>query len=432
MRKIFFITIPSIFIFLLVLEIGLRIGGFFYTRYRNPETYANVRESDSKVFNILCLGDSFTFGFGASPGNSYPRQLERILQESVSEDMNVIDGGRGGNTSSLLLKNLQKDIDDYHPDVILIMIGSNNLWNLEDSSYFVLNRDNLSFQKRLDKKLGGLRVYKLAKIGWLNFKHKMNVSKNKGNKLVSDKNAALGIEPNSAKLSIIGAEFYARGKYDLAAEKLKEALAIDNNNYEAHLWLAHIWNARYEFLLAKEELWRAVYALDRWDNAILSRIINQIIVMHDTMLDRQLELIKLKEYLQEEGYGDKHELINSVEANLDFLKDADMHAEVLRYDLREILKLAKENRVKVVLQTYPANSDSIIKEISKRQSIPLVDNELVFESKAANVDIRNFFVADGHCNDKGYKLIAENVYATLIKEGVLPQKSKGRGDGKRE
>lgn len=367
LRKIFFITIPTIIVFLFVLEISLRIGGYLYTRYRNPEIYAKTELSKRDTFNILCLGDSFTFGAGTTPENSYPRQLERLLRENVSKDINVIDGGRGGNTSSLLLKNLQEDIYKYHPDVVIIMIGINNHWNLEDSSFFLLNKDYLSFVERLGRLLGHLRIYKLAKIVWVNFKHKIyDNNKFDHNKIIP----RLTYHPVREEMLL------AQGKFDLALEELEEVAMRNKDYYKVHLLLAYIYCAKGYFKLAKAEMWQAVRSIDVWNEGLLYNIIMQINQFDDAIVNRQSELINLKEYFQNKYLGDeKRRLVKIIDANLHILKDHKILHRALEYDLGEIIRLIKKNSSTVILQTYPGwLHNSVIRKVSNIYNIPLVDN----------------------------------------------------------
>jgi lysophospholipase L1-like esterase len=62
------------------------------------------------------------------------------------------------------------------------------------------------------------------------------------------------------------------------------------------------------------------------------------------------------------------------------------------------------------------------REISQEYNIALVDNERFFEEEAKHTDIEQFFTSDGHCNEYGYRIIAENTYRELIERKLLPGK----------
>ena len=86
---------------------------------------------------ILCLGDSSTFGIGASnyKEKSYPAQLQKILNENISGiNFEVINGGIPGSNSSQLLHRLRKNILKYKPALLIVQIGENDYWNLNESN----------------------------------------------------------------------------------------------------------------------------------------------------------------------------------------------------------------------------------------------------------------------------------------------------------
>jgi lysophospholipase L1-like esterase len=76
---------------------------------------------------VLCLGDSFTFGFGAEDprDGAYPRVLERLLQPDWP-DLAVVNRGWPGNTSADVLRTLAAE-SATRPAVVCVLVGVNDL-----------------------------------------------------------------------------------------------------------------------------------------------------------------------------------------------------------------------------------------------------------------------------------------------------------------
>jgi hypothetical protein len=68
----------TILLALFVLELALRLGGYVYLRLKYPSLTVQRKSNE---YSILCLGDSFTQGFGAPKGYSYPEQLAKLLND---------------------------------------------------------------------------------------------------------------------------------------------------------------------------------------------------------------------------------------------------------------------------------------------------------------------------------------------------------------
>ena len=70
---------------------------------------------------IVCLGDSLTSGVGASAGEDYPSQLANILNVEVK------NAGVSGDTTSSALNRLNKDVLSQKADLVIILLGGNDL-----------------------------------------------------------------------------------------------------------------------------------------------------------------------------------------------------------------------------------------------------------------------------------------------------------------
>lgn len=78
---------------------------------------------------VLAVGDSSTYGLFLPPEESWPAQFEGLWNAEVeSPKIEVINLGYPGTNSSVLLNNLPGMLDTFRPDVVLIMIGTNDFW----------------------------------------------------------------------------------------------------------------------------------------------------------------------------------------------------------------------------------------------------------------------------------------------------------------
>ncbi len=73
--------------------------------------------------NIICFGDSLTFGTGAPPGQSYPARLSEVIGQPV------INAGIPGDTTARALLRLERDVLSRSPRLVLITLGGNDLKN---------------------------------------------------------------------------------------------------------------------------------------------------------------------------------------------------------------------------------------------------------------------------------------------------------------
>lgn len=79
-----------------------------------------IKNIDSKGKNIICFGDSITFGYGVKPKEDYPAALAKMVS------IPVINMGIDGDTSSEALKRVDSDILDRNPLLVIIEFGGND------------------------------------------------------------------------------------------------------------------------------------------------------------------------------------------------------------------------------------------------------------------------------------------------------------------
>lgn len=69
---------------------------------------------------VLALGDSLTYGTGATPEASYPAVLAGLT------GWNVINAGVPGNTAAQALERLPALMDEHKPELVIVSIGGND------------------------------------------------------------------------------------------------------------------------------------------------------------------------------------------------------------------------------------------------------------------------------------------------------------------
>jgi lysophospholipase L1-like esterase len=92
---------------------------------RETSSRAEADTSDSLV--ILALGDSTTFGWGVRDEDSWPAQLERLL-DAPGRRVRVLNAGVPSYTSSQVKLQLAELLERKRPDVILASVLWNDLW----------------------------------------------------------------------------------------------------------------------------------------------------------------------------------------------------------------------------------------------------------------------------------------------------------------
>jgi len=97
-----------------------------------------------------------------------------------------------------------------------------------------------------------------------------------------------------------------------------------------------------------------------------------------------------------------------------------------RYDVEKIVSSAKKENIPVIIMTYHIQPTYLSSEefvsLAQKFNISLVRNDLVFSKFTKDATIQEYLVADKdsfHPNEKGYAIIAQNVFKAIIEDHLL-------------
>ena len=114
--------------------------------------------ADARV-KVLCIGDSHTFGAMVPLDESYPAHLQKVLDRLSPGEFSVLNLGIPGMSSTQTLHRLPRYALKYEPDIVMVWVGVNNMWNQAE-----MDQPNSSLSVKLDAWLYNLRVYRLVRV----------------------------------------------------------------------------------------------------------------------------------------------------------------------------------------------------------------------------------------------------------------------------
>ncbi|MFA5287383.1 MAG: GDSL-type esterase/lipase family protein [Candidatus Omnitrophota bacterium] len=79
-----------------------------------------IKNINSNGKNIICYGDSITFGYGVNPGEDYPTALAKMINRPV------INAGVDGDTSTEGWQRIKQDVLEKEPYIVLIEFTGND------------------------------------------------------------------------------------------------------------------------------------------------------------------------------------------------------------------------------------------------------------------------------------------------------------------
>jgi len=262
------LVIFGLFLTLILIETGLRLGGFIILSLQELRNRISLRQKGD--YRILCLGESTT-------QDQYPAFLEEALnQGNTGIKFSVIDKGTVGANTSRILHKLESYLDTYHPDMVITMMGINDMGT------------HMPYEPVSDSKainfLKSFRIYKLTRLLWLHIITKLKelrshyaafpkslLQKTKLQQAyVEDKDSSSSKEPLEFKKAIeinprnyrayikLGRFYRDQGKFSEAEKSFKKAIEINPRNYRAYAELGQFYQNQGKFSEAEESYKKAI------------------------------------------------------------------------------------------------------------------------------------------------------------------------------
>lgn len=419
--KKLFLIICSLIFTLTFIEVSLRLASYFYPKSRA------LKYSKDGAYAILCIGDSYTMGFGAPRGKDYPSQLEEILN-SKSKNLNfrVINGVIGGGTTSTAVNLLNEFIIKYKPDMLVVILGCNDNWNYTDLNLSCIQNDYVPYIIKLDSAFSRLKTFKLMKIIFINLRNKIKILHRRFNsKEYKDltKNP-IKFRSEREKYYIESARKYYHDQHNLdaAIDCYYKALEINPENAEAYCSLAHIYQEQGKFKEAIDYS-KKILNMDSADSAAKHSALLQLMCLsrpdQDKYYDEEVDRI-LKEnesFARFEGMVEEiHQRESHLKDNSDLSIRARLINKIVLCNFEKIAMIAKDNDIRLIFCSYPEFTIPHIDRLCKEFNITFINFQPIFKEILKTENREGYFVPDGHCNANGYRVMADAIADRILDE----------------
>jgi lysophospholipase L1-like esterase len=400
---------------------------------------------------VLCIGDSFTYGSGASsPEGAYPLQLQRALGESAGEkrSWHVVNAGWPGRNSAETAARLPDLLARTKPDFVVTLVGMNNRWNEADAAAVSNESESWAWRwrtKRLfaiaaraagdrsaSSEFGEIRAAlqdpaRAAAARDDLLRRRSAIADSADGESVAQLVETLywagyrdeAIDAGLRALARLGesaavhrelvAPLARVGRLSEALQHAHEALRLAPEDADAHRALALALRLSGNPRESVRELARA-FAADH-DEEMLERQLRRRAYAAGFRGDRLTEAIA-DVPLERETRARFLDIAEVARTKTESSEDS------LPGDLARIARLARESGSRPLFLTYPhsgrpSSIDEAILDAAIELRVPCVDLVPVFDDSARTIPAVELFVADGHCTDRGYAIVAEEVALAL-------------------
>jgi tetratricopeptide (TPR) repeat protein len=226
---------------LMLLEAGLRLGGFIFSSKQGAENLRSHKQKDA--YRILCLGESTT-------QRQYPHLLEQVLNErNIGVRFSVIDKGKGSTNTVFILGQIESYLAEYHPDVVVAMMGIND----KGVRYYrgIPESETWFFRH--------CRVYRFSRILYVNFLKTIKREGSEGPSGAEADKEAIAKDPQNDKAYVeLGFFYQKRGDLSQAETSFKKAIEIHPKNDRAWIGLGWLYKGQGQLSQAEDSFKKAI------------------------------------------------------------------------------------------------------------------------------------------------------------------------------
>ncbi len=420
----------------LILELGLRLTGYLMISAREVPIGQEDRESflltknDTEKIRVMAIGDSTTNGGTLPLQETYPFMLYDLIQESEFKDMvTVANHGRCEYNSSMTLNQVRHELDDYDPQVILLLTGEADRFNplgLEEEL------EAVSPRVKLESFLLNFRVYKLLRGIVVNLTYKFII---KDNRMYSNDDFVQN--QKNIEHIFLAFELAQENKIEKAREQLSNVIPV----IPEHLMPKLTKNLITEFgpLLEYPQVSQLSYMIGKQQYAeVVSLSIDYLKGHPYALFDEERDGViytlfwaldfqsdfSAQDILEEVlKIGEKFPKSKSKKLFKDLVKRLKNYDKIMKIvdrrrekNIEEMLKLFKDKEIEVLVLNYPAEftqANQTLMEQAQKNNLEFIDLRGHFKELIARDGREVWLLDDEHPTVEGNRELSKLVLEKL-------------------
>lgn len=133
-------------------------------------------EKQKDEFRIICLGNSFTAGYGAPQDSTWPKLLENKLSQKSIKKISVFNAGIGGSDPFFQFKLLEEILLKYKPDLVLVALGKELDFYHERGGFERFTAEGVKYRKapKLEKLYAISKIFRIINDQIFNYQYFMS------------------------------------------------------------------------------------------------------------------------------------------------------------------------------------------------------------------------------------------------------------------